>query len=720
MAKPVKRQYETPAILSDSPLTGRDDEKVHFHFDEVAVTLARLIADKNTRTPLTIGVSGPWGSGKTTLLRRVQRQLDQTQSLLKRNQPARIDFVNPQEIPEQQFRLCRTVWFNAWKYADEDSLLVALVRRIVQTMAEDELVNKVIAKILDPSYPRRDVIDTVLSWFKIKTDIIEAGLNTGEPQPTPFAEKAALLDQFDVAFDRLMAVWVHRKLDVDKIDPSQGVLVVFIDDLDRCLPTKCVQVLEAIKLFLDKPGCVFVLGSDAEVVRLAVESHYQNPKVTGQNAANYLEKVIQLRFELPRVADVAMQSFLEENQVDPEMRAEWRTLLAAAEVNPRRVKVVLNGIELQWCMLINSGQAQGVERTDFIRWSILQSVAPDNFKEKFFNLYDLELRFKLIQDSLRWASGEAEDREVLERTFLEYEKESPRLRRVLRQLRDFSVGFDAQTLDAFLHLASPSAKLVPTLTVEAAEVITAKAEIKLADVTITGRGTVTSSELPNPNRRVWAGIEFVRVPAGKFRMGSKDDNPKAESQEKPQHTIHLSEFWIGRFPVTNNQFATFIQSSKYSTTAEEQDSGYAFDGNRWQDTKGASWLHPRGPESNLEDKEDHPVLQVSWLDALAYCYWLNQAYTDELPVGCKFRLPSEAEWEKAARGEYGNEWPWGDQEPDQARCNFSMNIKDTTSVGLYSPQGDSPYGCVDMAGSVWEWTSSRQRAIRTKAAMAAR
>ena len=127
MAKSAKRNYETPAILSDSPLS-QHDESVHFHFDEFAVTLARLIADKNTRTPLTIGVSGAWGAGKTTLLRRVQRQLDQTQTLLERDRLARIDFVNPKENPEQQFRICRTVWFNAWKYADEDALLVALVR----------------------------------------------------------------------------------------------------------------------------------------------------------------------------------------------------------------------------------------------------------------------------------------------------------------------------------------------------------------------------------------------------------------------------------------------------------------------------------------------------------------------------------------------------------------------------------------------------------------
>ncbi len=284
MPENPKRPYETPNILSDAPLD-REEDQAYFHFDEFAVTLARLIADQNTKTPLTIGVSGSWGAGKTTLLRRVQRQLDATPSLLIRTEPARLEFANPDENIESQFRVCRTVWFNAWKYADEDELLVALVRVIVQAMADDSTVHKVIGKLLDPRYPRRDVVNTVLGWFTIQVPGLEIKLDTGEPQPTVFTEKTALLDQFDEAFDRLMAAWVHHKLDMKKIDPKQGVLVVFIDDLDRCLPDKTVQVLEAVKLFLDKPGCIFVLGADTEVVRQAVESYYQNPRSPGRKPA---------------------------------------------------------------------------------------------------------------------------------------------------------------------------------------------------------------------------------------------------------------------------------------------------------------------------------------------------------------------------------------------------------------------------------------------------
>lgn len=102
-------------------------------------------------------------------------------------------------------------------------------------------------------------------------------------------------------------------------------------------------------------------------------------------------------------------------------------------------------------------------------------------------------------------------------------------------------------------------------------------------------------------------------------------------------------------------------------------------------------------------KENHPVVRVSWHDAMKYVRWLNETAKDGLPDGFAFTLPSEAQWEKAARGEYGNEWPWGN-EFDQNKCNSCEGGKDgTTPVDTY-PSGASPYGVMDMVGNVWEWT----------------
>lgn len=169
---------------------------------------------------------------------------------------------------------------------------------------------------------------------------------------------------------------------------------------------------------------------------------------------------------------------------------------------------------------------------------------------------------------------------------------------------------------------------------------------------------------------VFGGLEFVKIPAGDFYMGANDiDNAK------PQHLIYQLnyDFYMARFPVTNLQ---------YSLMARET---------------GAPIIMSKG-------KGQHPVVQVSWRDAQNYIQWLNKKYKSELPNGYLFRLPSEAEWEKAARGADGNEYPWGDTF-DKSKCNSKEGGKgETTPVGAYSPQGDSPYGCADMAGNVWEWT----------------
>jgi len=96
---------------------------------------------------------------------------------------------------------------------------------------------------------------------------------------------------------------------------------------------------------------------------------------------------------------------------------------------------------------------------------------------------------------------------------------------------------------------------------------------------------------------------------------------------------------------------------------------------------------------------------VTWTNALAFCRWLSDKVQSN-KVQLSVDLPSEAEWEKAARGTDGRLYPWGDELPDINRCNFGMALNDTTRVGSYSPQGDSPYGCADMSGNLWEWTRS--------------
>ena len=226
-------------------------------------------------------------------------------------------------------------------------------------------------------------------------------------QPSPFEEHTAFFDYFSEAFERLLAVWVHGKGEYAGIEESEGALVIFIDDLDRCLPDKTVQVLESLKLFFDKRGCVFVLGADIGIVQKAVAKHYEDAGVTGESAKDYLEKVIQLRFDLPPIVETAMENYLRsQDVVDEDMLKRWRTLIAAAEVNPRRVKNVINDLNLQWFMAFNSDQTKDANRDDFICWQALMRAAPASFTERVADLKDQKkVRHDFILKAIKWQTG---------------------------------------------------------------------------------------------------------------------------------------------------------------------------------------------------------------------------------------------------------------------------------------------------------------------------
>ncbi len=198
-------------------------------------------------------------------------------------------------------------------------------------------------------------------------------------------------------------------------------------------------------------------------------------------------------------------------------------------------------------------------------------------------------------------------------------------------------------------------------------------------------------------------LELVRVPAGEFLMGSDPKIDKyTDDNEQPQHTVFLPDYYVAKTPVTNAQYAAFVQATGYQTMAEKEGEGWVWTGKKWDQISGVDWRHPRGPDSDISGKTDHPVVQIGWADAVAFCQWLSQE------TGQIFRLPTEAEWEKAARGTDGWLYPWGN-EWDNTRLNSREGgVRDTTPAGGYSPQGDSPYGVADMAGNVWEWCATKE------------
>jgi formylglycine-generating enzyme required for sulfatase activity len=210
-------------------------------------------------------------------------------------------------------------------------------------------------------------------------------------------------------------------------------------------------------------------------------------------------------------------------------------------------------------------------------------------------------------------------------------------------------------------------------------------------------------------------LGFVEIPKGPFTMGTREEEipalmerfggeRKYYEREIPQHTVDLPTYYIAHYPVTQIQYAAFVQDTGHNVPSS------LFG---WEPDRPFEWRDGSYPPG----RANQPVVLVSWHDALAYCEWLTERLRawDETPEplatllreeGWRITLPSEAEWEKAARGADGRIFPWGD-EADPERANYSdTGIGTTSAVGCF-PGGASPYEVEDLSGNVWEWCRTK-------------
>lgn len=701
-------QPTTPSLLSDSAAS-RD----LLDFSPYTNTLLDIIRDPNTFGPLTIGVFGSWGSGKTSLMKFVHDDL--------RNDAAR------------KFRLA---WFDAWKYEKEDALWRALLLRVVDTLRvrseRDATGNDTTPKDLRQAIEKleqslyRDIAweekgNVTIDWSKVGKAAAGSAVRLSIAMLPGFASQAVeaaqaalgggkdlenLFDAFQRESvkhhqDQLRSIEQFQKefgdLVAAHIVGNNQRLVVFVDDLDRCLPEKAIEVLEAIKLFLDVPGCIFLLGLDQDVITRGIKVKYRDfaidegadseKKIPIEGAA-YLEKIIQLPFRLPKIEPTSMKPFVSGLAAFADARCA-DVFAEGLETNPRKVKRAIN-VFLFLSKLADRRaiQLQPIRLAKIVVIYHSHPALYDRLRKNPIELRDLEIYLRQQATTERGAErGVKPEGEEMARAT----RETPTapaianlltdsLKRVLTLfLDDHEACFDQITYDelnSYFTLTRGTIAETPAVVVTPTAI---KGELRV--------------EFPVPT--------FIRIPAGEFLMGTSDEeiehllkttdwakkwkeNGWFES-EQPQHKVYLDEFQIAKYPVTNAQYQAFVQDAKHRTPG-----------------------HWSG-ETFAEELASHPVVNVTWEDADKYCEWLTQKLraANQLRENEVIRLPTEAEWEKVAAWDDEKKahriWAWGN-EWDAAKCNSAeSNIGTTTPVGKYSPGGDSFYGAADMSGNVWEW-----------------
>ncbi len=670
-------------------------------FSPYVETLAGLLGSQRTRTPLTLGVFGDWGSGKTTLLRLVRKAL-----------PA----------------ACRTVWFDAWKYDQQETLwralLLLVLTEVGQAIPEDEKaahqdlddLRNALYRTVDREEVGKVEIDgekllgglakgavriglSFIPPAKVLADLVaglgeKSGDGAGDDllgairreRTQIHVDQVQFLEQFQERFEKLVKKYVIGR------GEGAGRLVVFVDDLDRCLPEKAVEVLEAIKLFLDVRGCAFALGLAPDVIARGIEMKYREFGVgSGEGAkafpidgARYLEKIIQIPFQIPPIEAEDMRSFvngLVDTWPDPACAEVFAVGLGGS---PRQVKRAVNVFLLTWGLAGARKKKLG-DRIKPIRLAkvvVLQHAAPGIYaavRETPRLLRELE-RYYRAEEARGGEWG------------------------LRAEVRKVAPGGEEETGESVGPppglaglVANPAARRVLTLhpptTVDANFAELSPEELK-PYFTLT-RSAEAPVPLTEEALREFFEPELVRVPAGKFVMGSTeaqvekvlaDGKVKKEHEfiyraELPQHEVELPEYRIGKYPVTNLEYQRFVREGKHRSPE-----GWAGD------------AYPEG-------KGDHPVVSVSWDDTRAFCDWL----TEKTGKARNYRLPSEAEWEKAARGTDGRIYPWGNDWDPQRANSADGGPGGTTPVGQDSPLGDSPCGAADLAGNVWEWTQSEYK-----------
>lgn len=625
----MKTGKKSFALLGDVPVGeyGRVDK---LGFSATAEVLARSTLE--TKDPLTIGIFGRWGIGKTSLMRLIKQKVE--------------------EIDENGVF---AVWFNAWQYEKEAHLIVPLIATINKELERCEGLNKKLSDVIQKIKKFLVLIACSISGKgKIAIPCISEVEVTVSPKDGVESfrkpNQDTLLSQslYFEAFESLSEL--TKNAEVPRI-------VVFIDDLDRCLPNIAVELLEHIKLFLHQRGFAFVLGVNDEIISALVRKKFEKEyELDPACSEDYLDKIVQVKIHVPRRKSKEMDKYianlLNEGKVflESSQKDIIPSIAEAGRRNPRSIVRLLNRI----IVISRIGILEG---KDYDPLALLLHEAMDERRyEDFCKALEIPVLLenkdkptigKYLADQLGKFRGDlgawiAELRE----TKMPSRKDDFLKAVVTLEKNDHLVNL----LNSPVGRKWLSEKEFREMIVEASErtITERKTEEERKEEISPKQEDVIQELLDN----------MVSIKEKKFMMGSEENE-----SEKPVHEVTLKAFQIGAMQITQAQY---------------------------EEVMGKKRKNP----SNFKGK-DLPVECVSWNDATEFCEKLSKR------TGKTFTLPTEAQWEYACRAGSDTKYCFGDSEKelgDYAWYNRNSGGK-THPVGTKKP---NDWGLYDMHGNVWE------------------
>jgi len=620
------------ALLGDVPVLESQRGDL-LKFSSYARVLARAAIE--TKDSITIGVFGQWGTGKTSLMRLIKDEV------------ANEDTAAP-------------VWFNAWQYEKEEHLIVPLTATINKQL--DEQASKWKGKLAEGAKSLREALRAIAYGFSIKGKVGIPHISEAEINLSP---KDMIERYQDLTKDSVLA----RSLYFDAFEKleecaAKGAaaprIVVFVDDLDRCFPAKAVELLEGIKLVLNQPGFSFVLGVNDTIIQAFIRTKYaKDCNLDGSYFEDYLDKIVQVKVPVParEPGDMTeyITSLLKEGRVFPQKSAvDLVPLIAeACKRNPRSIIRLLNRI----MVTVRIGT---LEDKEYDPLALLLDIATD---EPRYRRFREALDVTVIVDAeepkkpYRILIGELLAKHLNQATRVHTE--------LIGELNDISVkGLEGElkrgieTLEKNEHLCNLLKSDVGRkwliepgfrhMLGQASEsTLGERDQSRAAEIQL-------SSDLDDPIRQLQENMIWIK--GGTFRMGSTE-----RPDEQPVHNVTLEGFEMSAMPVTRGQYLATMGRSP----------------------------------SNI-DEANHPMVNVSWEEAVAFCHRLSEK------TGRWYTLPTEAQWEYACRAGNAGNYCFGDQVSELGDYAwYNENAGGTTRpVGKKKP---NDWGFYDMHGNVWEW-----------------